>query len=216
MRKVALSMLSPEMKLGKSIYNENSLLLRQGTSNLQRYINKLEELDIGSVYIDDSLSDGIEVHDAISEETRNQCKAALNATFERIKETKSINMQALTDTVNKMIDEIVSQPNIIVSLQDIGSSKDETLVHSVNSAVYGLVLANRMGLSQISQRDLAQGLLLHDIGKIVLNQEILYKTAALSDDEFAHIKEHPSLGYDILRNDPLLTEQTRRVALEHH
>jgi HD-GYP domain-containing protein (c-di-GMP phosphodiesterase class II) len=216
MRKVALSMLTPEMKLGKSIYNENSLLLRQGTANLHRYINKLMELDIGSIYVDDSLGEGIVVHDAISEETRQQCKSALTKTFEHIIENGTVDAQGLTDAVNAMLDEIVGQPNIILSLQDIGSSKDETLVHSVNSAVYGLVLANRMGISQVSQRDLAQGLLLHDIGKILLDQDILYKVGSLSTEEFDHIKQHPILGYDILKNDPLLTEQTRRVALEHH
>lgn len=216
MRKVPLSMLTPDMKLGKSIYSENQLLLRQGTANLQRYINKLSELDIGNVYIDDDLSENIEVHDAISDETRMKCKKALNSTFEQLRDNNVVASAGLTEAVDRMIEEIVSQPNIIVSLQDIGSSKDETLLHSVNAAVYGLVLANRLGISAVSQRDLAQGLLLHDIGKILLDQDILYKVGTLTKDEFDHVKQHPRLGYEILKKDPLLTEATRRVALEHH
>ena len=216
MRKVLLDLIVPEMKLGKSIYHENFLLLRQGTSNLQRYANKLTELDIASIYVDDSLGDGIEVHDAISEETRKLCKEALSSTFEQIMENNRIEMTKLSGVVNSMIDEIMSQPNIIVSLQDIGSSKDETLLHSVNTTVYSLVLANRMGISRVSQRDLAQGLLLHDIGKILLDQTILYKSSALTREEFEHIKQHTALGYEILRKDLFLTEVTRRVALEHH
>ena len=209
-------MLEPEMKLGKSIYHENFLLLRQGTSNLQRYVNKLMELDIGNVYVDDSLSEGIEIHDAISEETRKQCKEALSGTFDQIMDNNRIEMEKINTVINKMMDEIMSQPNIIISLQDIGSSKDETLLHSVNTTVYGLVLANRMGISAVSQRDLAQGMLLHDIGKILLDQAILYKLSALTREEFEHIKQHAVLGYEILKKDPLLTEVTRRVALEHH
>jgi len=209
-------MLTPEMKLGKSIYHENFLLLRQGTANLQRYVNKLMELDIGSLYIDDDLGEGIEIHDAISEETRKQCKEALSGTFDQILETNRIEMTKVNVIVNKMIDEIMSQPNIIVSLQDIGSSKDETLLHSLNTTVYGLVLANRMGISLVSQRNLAQGLLLHDIGKILLDQSILYKNSALTREEFEHIKQHTVKGYEILKKDPILTEVSRRVALEHH
>lgn len=209
-------MLIPEMKLGKSIYHENYLLLRQGTSNLQRYINKLTELDIGCVYVDDSLSDGIEIHDAISDRTRKQCKDALAGTFEQIIENNNLEMDEINTVVSTMIDEIMSQPNIIISLQDIGSSKDETLLHSVNATVYGLILANRMNINPIAQRDLAQGLLLHDIGKIVLNQAILYKSSALTRDEFEHIKLHTKMGYDILKKDRLLTEVSRRIALEHH
>jgi HD-GYP domain-containing protein (c-di-GMP phosphodiesterase class II) len=216
MRKVPLNLITPDMKLGKSIYNENFLLLRQGTTNLQRYVNKLMELDIGSIYVDDSLSDDIEVHDAISDETRQKCKEALADTFENLLENNKIEISKINDVVTKMMDEIMSQPNVIVSLQDIGSSKDETLLHSVNTTVYGLVLANRMGISAISQRDLAQGLLLHDIGKMLLDQEILYKSSALTREEFEHIKQHTALGYEILKKDPLLTEVSRRVALEHH
>jgi HD-GYP domain-containing protein (c-di-GMP phosphodiesterase class II) len=209
-------MLTPEMRLGKSIYNDKILLLRQGTANLQRYINKLMEMDIGSVYIDDFLGEGIDVPDAITDKTRKQCKTVLNKTFGKIKESGMVERTGLGEVVNTMIDEIVSQPNIVVSLQDIGTSKDETLLHSVNTAVYGLVLAARRGLSPVSQRDLAQGLLLHDIGKILLDQEILYKSSALTKEEFEHIKQHTVFGYDILRQDLLLTEATRRVALDHH
>lgn len=212
-----MNMLAPDMKLGKSIFHDNYLLLRQGTMNLHRFVNKLMELDIGSVYVDDSLSEGIEIPDAISDNTRARCKEALTSTFKKILENSRIEeVQELDKVVSMMIDEIMSQPNIIVSLQDIGSSKDETLLHSVNTTVYGLILANRMGISQVSQRDLAQGLLLHDIGKIVLDQAILYKSSALTREEFEHIKQHTTLGYEILRKDPLLTEVSRRIALEHH
>ncbi len=216
MRRIPLMMLTPDMKLGKSIYNEAVLLLKKGTANLNRYVNKLSELGIDTVYVDDKVSEGIEIPDAISEETRKQCKEALTDTFHHIRQGGSLESTRLSELVSHLIDEIVSQPNIIVSLHDIGSSKDETLLHCVNTAVYGLILANRVGMSEISQRDLAQGLLLHDIGKIALDQNILYKSERLTDDEFAHIMQHPALGYDILKKDPLLTEATRRIALSHH
>jgi len=220
MRKVLIDMLTPEMRLGKSIYHEKFMLLRRGTANLHRYVNKFKEMDIGSIYIDDDLSDGIDIPDAIGEATRIKCKKVLADTFEWMIANNPARSLAerrrLTDVVNEMIAEIVSQPHIIISLQDIGSSKDETLLHSVNTTVYGLVLAQRVGVSEVSMRDLAQGLLLHDIGKIILQQEILYKSSALTLEEFEHIKLHTTLGYDILRKNPLLTEASRRVALDHH
>lgn len=216
MRKVQLMMITPDMKLGKSIYSEAVMLLRKGTANLNRYINKLNELGIQYIYVDDQAGEGIEIHDAISDETRKKCKTVLSETFSNISEGGNLDSGKLTGMVTKLIDEIASQPNIIVSLQDIGSTRDETLLHCVNTAVYGLILANRVGLSEISQRDLAQGLLLHDIGKIALDQDILYKKGDLTAEEFAHIRQHPQLGYEILKKDPLLTEATRRVALQHH
>jgi HD-GYP domain-containing protein (c-di-GMP phosphodiesterase class II) len=209
-------LITPDMKLGKSIYSEAVMLLRKGTANLNRYINKLNELGIQSIYVDDKASEGIEIPDAISAATRKQCKAVLTETFSNIQQGGNLESESISYMVTHLIEEVMSQPNIIVSLQDIGSTRDETLLHCVNTAVYGLVLANRVGLSEISQRDLAQGLLLHDIGKIALDQNILYKNGELTSEEFEHIRMHPQLGYEILKKDPLLTEATRRIALQHH
>lgn len=216
MRKIPLEMITADMKLGQSVFSQSTLLLRKGTSNLKRYVNKLNELDISSLYIDDEAGEGIEIPDAISEETRKKCKKALSGTFAIFQKSGNIDTIGISGAVSGLIEEITSQPNIMISLNDIGSSKDETLIHSVNTAVYGLVLANKLGMSEISQRDLAQGMLLHDIGKIALDQSILYKRGKLSQEEFEHIKQHPLIGYQILRKDPLLTEATRRIALDHH
>ena len=41
---------------------------------------------------------------------------------------------------------------------------------------------------------------LHDVGKIGINDSILNKKGKLTDDEFATIKQHPVYGYDILSN----------------
>ena len=42
--------------------------------------------------------------------------------------------------------------------------------------------------------------LLHDIGKIGIKDEIINKPGKLTDEEFAMIKSHPAIGYDILKN----------------
>ncbi len=216
MRKVSLAMVTPEMKLGRSIYSDTVMLIRKGTSNLNRYANKLNELGIYNLYIEDEVSEGIEIADVISEETRTRCKSVLADTFTRFRESGSFDSQGISGMVTILLNDVMSQPNIIISLNDIGSTKDETLIHCVNVAVYGLILAHRVGMNEVSLRDLAQGLLLHDIGKIALDQNILYKPTVLSEEEFEHIKQHPILGYDILKKDPLLTEASRQIALYHH
>ncbi len=41
--------------------------------------------------------------------------------------------------------------------------------------------------------------LLHDIGKVIIPDEILYKPEKLTDEEFEMMKSHVNLGYDILK-----------------
>jgi PAS domain S-box-containing protein len=57
--------------------------------------------------------------------------------------------------------------------------------------------------------------LIHDIGKIGLPTEILSKPTKLSDIEFSLIKEHPQIGYDILKSNDF-SHPVAQIILQHH
>jgi putative nucleotidyltransferase with HDIG domain len=59
------------------------------------------------------------------------------------------------------------------------------------------------------------GALLHDIGKIGVPDEVLRKPGALTDAEYAIIKQHPVLGARILRQVPFLARHIPIVELHH-
>lgn len=216
MRKVLLSKLVPEMQLAKSIYHNNSLLLVAGTNRLTRFAPCLDNYGITSIYINDRISDDIEIPDAISEETRCKCKNALQGVLETVKEDGSFNADYFSGAVNSLLEDIISRPDVLVSLNDIGTTDDSTLVHSVNTTVFALLLGQKLGLSESKLRKLAEGTLLHDIGKTILDTHILYKPTKLSKSEFEHVKRHTTLGYEILKNNPILTELPRLISLQHH
>lgn len=70
-------------------------------------------------------------------------------------------------------------------------------------------------MSEERQQEIYYMGLLHDIGKIGIPDEVINKTGKLTDEEFAIIKEHPSLGAGILES---ITEmpKLRIGALQHH
>ncbi|MEB3197642.1 MAG: HD domain-containing phosphohydrolase [Candidatus Sericytochromatia bacterium] len=70
--------------------------------------------------------------------------------------------------------------------------------HSLRVAEYALAIASDCGFSARDLQILEHGAALHDIGKIAVRQEILHKPGRLSDEEFEHIKIHPSVGREIL------------------
>ena len=72
--------------------------------------------------------------------------------------------------------------------------------HSVRVAEYAKEIARRAGKSQREQDEIYMMGLLHDIGKIGVPESIINKTGKLTDEEFAIIKTHPAMGYEILRN----------------
>lgn len=216
MRKVRIENLTPNMRLGKSIYHYNNLLLKSGTSNLTKFIPNFTNLGISYVYIDDAVSEDIEVEDVISEETRIKCKNILQESFRSLKSEGTFDVSSLSDAVSSLLDEILANPNILVSLSDIGTTDDSTLIHSVNTTVFSLLIAQQLNFSMLELRKLTEGALLHDIGKTMIRPDILYKTSPITAEEFSHIKEHSLLGYTILRQNPNFTELSRLVTLQHH
>ena len=70
--------------------------------------------------------------------------------------------------------------------------------HSLRVADYSVEIAKIAGFDRDFLRELYIAGLLHDIGKIGISDGILTKEGRLSDEEFAVMKKHPVVGYDIL------------------
>ncbi len=67
-------------------------------------------------------------------------------------------------------------------------------------AAFSREIAKRAGLSIAEQDSIYMMGLLHDVGKISIQDAIINKTGRLTDQEYAEIKTHPVVGYEILRN----------------
>lgn len=76
-------------------------------------------------------------------------------------------------------------------------------------------LAQQMGLPQDQLDVLYMGGLLHDVGKIGIDDNILRKPSGLTDEEYAHIRLHPEMGYRIIK-DIKPFEPCLGVVLHHH
>ena len=92
---------------------------------------------------------------------------------------------------------------------------DDTASHSLNVTKYAMLLGRQIGLDDEELRILAQGAMLHDLGKIGIPDEILKKPGILDEYEFERIKEHPRLTSEILA--PLETSSHySSIARSHH
>jgi putative nucleotidyltransferase with HDIG domain len=216
MRLVSITMLKPEMVLAKSIYYRDCLVLREGQNDLGRFINSLQNMGIDCIYVEDSKSDGIEIPDAISEETRVSCKRILRQTIDDFDRKAVVDLSDLSDTIHNIINDILSKEDLQVSLNDISASDEYTFSHCVSTTVYSLLIARQLGYSKAMMEKLAAGALFHDIGKILLNKKVLNKEGNLDTDEVEHIRLHTTLGYEALKKCASLTELSRIVSLYHH
>ena len=118
-------------------------------------------------------------------------------------------LRKMVQDMDAYVDHIIEQEqktahltkDFMMALAKAVDAKDHyTSGHSVRVAQYSREIAKRMGKSPEEQEEIYTLGLLHDIGKIGVPESIINKNGRLTDEEFQTIKEHPVMGYDILKN----------------
>ena len=93
-----------------------------------------------------------------------------------------------------------STQDVLVALASAVDAKDPLTEHHCGRvADRALVLARIAGLAQEEVEAIGYGAVLHDVGKIGINDEVLRKPGVLTDDERAEMQRHPLIGAEILR-----------------
>lgn len=128
-------------------------------------------------------------------------------------------MQTLTGQAAIAIDNSQLFENLQRSNQEIRQAYDTTLEgwaralelrdretegHTRRVTRMTMDLARYMNVSEDALINIYRGVLLHDIGKMGVPDQILRKTGALNDSEWAEMRKHPQYAYDLLSPIPYL------------
>jgi HD-GYP domain-containing protein (c-di-GMP phosphodiesterase class II) len=216
MKRLNLSEVNENMFLGKTLYSEDGrVLLKAGTKLKPRYIQRLQELGVMSLYVMES-DDVLNVPAVLSEVTRIQAMKTVRNVTDNLRDDMTIDGAQVQNMVDTMIDEIISNREILVGLGDIRTADSYTFGHCVNVCVLCILIGLSLGFTREKLRDMAVGALLHDIGKVVIPKEILAKSDKLSKEEFEIIKEHPSKGFEVIKKIKDVNIISAHVAYQHH
>ena len=128
---------------------------------------------------------------------------------EHVKRSKSF----IENLVHYMLDD----SKAFFSLMQSTSFNYYTYTHSVNVSVFGIALAHRTGrFTEATINTIGSALILHDIGKGLIDQRILNKQGPLDKNEWEIMKKHPEYGANLLRERGLASEQALIIVEGHH
>lgn len=116
-----------------------------------------------------------------------------------------------------MADELekTSAATLIALSRALDARDQDTEGHSERVAALAVEIGREMRLEEAELRSMRLAALLHDIGKIGIPDAILHKPGPLNEQEWALMRKHPQIGYDILQNIPFL-EPALDSILHHH
>jgi putative nucleotidyltransferase with HDIG domain len=122
------------------------------------------------------------------------------------------NLESLVSARTEMLRKALAdlERSYDITLEALGDALDlkdaETEGHSKRVTAFTIAIARAMELPQDRVRIIARGAFLHDVGKMAIPDAILRKPGRLSAEEQAIMREHASLGYQMLRKIPFLQE----------
>lgn len=207
MRYLPMDQAEPGMILAQAIFDSSGRTLvgskRVLTAN---YIERLLELGFPGVYVEDELSEGIEVENAIPQELRINGMEAI----------KKGDIEECLRISHAIVEEIMSKEYLSLDLMDLRSYDDHTYAHSVNVAVLCGVMGMGMDLSRKDLENVVLAALLHDLGKLAIPGEILNKKGRLTPDEFEIMKTHSTISYELIKERWDLPEDVKEAVHFHH
>ena len=118
--------------------------------------------------------------------------------------------------VSNVVDFALNNENVLSTIVNLISYDYTTYSHSVNVSIYGLLFAKYLGIERNALSPLTTGFLMHDIGKIQTDPEIINKKGRLSEEEFEKIKKHVEVGVKILTQEGCAEDLVIIPVIQHH
>ena len=238
MKRIDRKSLKPGMVLAEDVYvnTQKVVLLNKGDVINRKDLAKIAFYSIDEVLVEDktipvadddsttSLSGNITRSERIKASAEFQefkkdfeeCSVALeHAINDIILKNKEFQLDELMNPIYSLIEKGGSTNEIFDMLHNLRQYDDATYAHCINVALISNILAKWLKMDDTEVAIATQAGLFHDIGKIMIPDNIIKKRGKLTAKEYEEIKKHPQIGYDAL-NKQSVNIHVKNAALMHH
>ncbi|MCM1122472.1 MAG: HD domain-containing protein [Eubacterium sp.] len=195
---------------------EHQILLSEGMSLKQEYIEKLKELEIKEVYIidDEPLTKIVLI---LREEVEEDFKSRIRNILEKHTYSHNEDLEELCQMADHIITNILEEDKVVEQIYDLKERSSDIYDHSINICSLATVVALRMELPQKTIHDMGVSCLLHDLGLRYLTIDYADRDLEeLSEVEYAEYRKHPIYGYSALRGENWISNESKNMILYHH
>lgn len=140
----------------------------------------------------------------------------VKALFQDVNKFRRLDMVSLEDAVIAFIATLKKEMNVLRVISPVKSYSEYTYVHATNVSVITLFQAEALGLKGENLHDVGIAALMHDVGKMFVDKEVLEKPGKLNDQEWTQMKQHPAAGAKYLSALPDVPKLAMIAAFEHH
>ncbi len=226
------------------LLEDYTVVLGKGTEIKEPYIQKLKELEIFTVYIEET------VEQETSIENKEEKTKKVSKKLEKKSELPKISMEKITilrddvevqiknkikdiielhvyqrtdglekiaETAQNIITDILEEDAVVEKVYDVKERSADIYEHSLQVCTIATIIALKLGFSQKDVYDISVSSLIHDLGLRYL--VVRYEDQdinLLPAKEQEEYKKHSIYGYTAVKNDTWLSETAKDIILNHH
>ena len=221
MRLCTVEELREGMIVARPVYDDRlDFLLSAGQRVNQTVINRLKQLEVFDIYIEEPGTEDIHPPAFISQKTRRRAHRLLRRTFDEMMNAaelsraakedvmtllekdrryrNTVRINALKDVIKRTLGELISNNTETFEVSFVHSYLNYHYEHALNTMILSLVIARGFGYSEEELLQLGFAALLHDIGKMVWPELAKKRRTELTREETEKLKQHPIIGAKIL------------------
>lgn len=199
---------------GLHILSESTLLNKDDIVKLMNH--NIDYVEIA--YRKDSEPERKTVKKHNPEQTQKQYSLAVDGikdTFKQAITKGKIDDDQVMNCFNPLVDNFKQEKDVVSLLLTLSTKDDYTYQHSVQVGILSYYISKWMGDSEENALVAGKAGYLHDIGKSQISIAILNKPARLTADEYAEMKTHTILGFQIISKS-MKQPELAMAALQHH
>ncbi|SDN23086.1 HD-GYP domain-containing protein [Alkalicoccus daliensis] len=216
MRYVSLENVQQGEKLGKQILsNDGRIMLSKGVQLTVGLISKLRAMGVSALFIEDTRFDDIVIEEVVSETTKRETMKTLANSVQFLQQDKPLNGEEISNSVDSIIEEIMGNHEVLMSITDIRTKENEIFVHLLNVCILSTMIGVKLNLNRERIQELAIGAILHDIGKLIDRVPLKDIPSGYSGGE-EELKHHSWKGFNVLRKSSDISTLSAHIALAHH
>jgi len=129
---------------------------------------------------------------------------------------KRIEVDSAQTVVSELAGVLEHHAAALVWLTRIKERDDYTARHCINASILSIGLSHALEWDRRRIEHAGLAGLLHDLGKLRIDPEILNKPARLTPEEYEIIKTHTTIGYELLSEEGGLPQPVMEAVLHHH
>lgn len=133
-----------------------------------------------------------------------------------LRERRKIDIERSEVYVNEVFGTICDNIDSLTFISKLKTHDKYTYTHNLNVSIFSIAFASCLGLGVENIKIIGLSGLFHDIGKMMIDQDVLNKPGKLTVSEFEEIKKHPAIGYSLLQADPKHQADVCKATLQHH